>query len=59
MLVKRLRLAPDVVLTVGEGEDAGLVSAISAASQVKVLLPPKPRITAAYGATCRTVDDHA
>jgi len=58
MLVKRLKLAPDVVLTGGGGEDAGLVQAISAALQVKVLVPPKPRITAAYGAACLAAADH-
>jgi activator of 2-hydroxyglutaryl-CoA dehydratase len=40
MLVKRMKLAPDVVLTGGGGEDAGLVSTIIAALQVKVLVPP-------------------
>lgn len=52
MLVKRLKLEPDVVLTGGGGENAGLTQAISAALKVKVLVPPKPRLTAAFGAAC-------
>jgi predicted CoA-substrate-specific enzyme activase len=50
MLVKRLKLDEDVVLTGGGGEDAGLVSAISENLGVKVLVPDKPRLTAAFGA---------
>jgi (R)-2-hydroxyacyl-CoA dehydratese activating ATPase len=58
MLVKRLKLTPDVVLTGGGGEDAGLVQAISAALKVKVLVPQSPRLTAAYGAACLAAQDH-
>jgi (R)-2-hydroxyacyl-CoA dehydratese activating ATPase len=58
MLVKRLKLEPDIVLTGGGGEDAGLVAAISAALKVKVLVPPKPRLTAAYGAACLAAEDN-
>jgi (R)-2-hydroxyacyl-CoA dehydratese activating ATPase len=52
MLVKRLKLEPDIVLTGGGGEDAGLVQAISAALHVNVLVPDQPRLTAAFGAAC-------
>ena len=58
MLIKRLKLAPDVVLTGGGGEDAGLASAISAALKVNVPVPPKPRKTMAYGAACLAAEDH-
>jgi activator of 2-hydroxyglutaryl-CoA dehydratase len=50
MLVKRLKMEPDVVLTGGGGEDEGLVQAISLALKLKVLVPPGPRLTAAFGA---------
>lgn len=50
MLVKRVRLEPDVVLTGGGGEDAGLVRAVAEALGVEVLVPEKARITAAFGA---------
>jgi len=50
MLVKGLRMESDVVLTGGGGEDAGLVSAVSEALRVKVLVPEQPRLTAAMGA---------
>jgi predicted CoA-substrate-specific enzyme activase len=50
MLVKGLQMEPDVVLTGGGGEDAGLVLAVSEALGVKVLLPEQPRLTAAMGA---------
>ena len=50
MLVKRLKLEPDVVLTGGGGEDIGLVLAVSEAIGVKVLVPEQPRLTAAMGA---------
>mgnify|MGYP001201154617 CR=1 FL=1 len=52
MLVKRLKMEHDVVLTGGGGEDAGLVLAISDALGVKVLVPEQPRLTAAFGAAC-------
>jgi predicted CoA-substrate-specific enzyme activase len=52
MLVKRVKMEPDVVLTGGGGEDAGLVLAISNALGVKVLVPEQPRLTAAFGAAC-------
>jgi predicted CoA-substrate-specific enzyme activase len=50
MLVKRLKMERDVVLTGGGGEDAGLVSAVSEALGVDVLVPEQPRLTAALGA---------
>jgi predicted CoA-substrate-specific enzyme activase len=52
MLVKMLKMEPDVVLTGGGGEDAGLVSAVSEALGVKVWVPEQPRLTAALGAAC-------
>jgi (R)-2-hydroxyacyl-CoA dehydratese activating ATPase len=50
MLVKRVKMAPDVVLTGGGGEDAGLAQAISAKLGIKILVPELPRFTAAFGA---------
>jgi predicted CoA-substrate-specific enzyme activase len=50
MLVKRVKMEPDVVLTGGGGEDAGLVQAISASLGISVLVPDLPRFTAAFGA---------
>jgi predicted CoA-substrate-specific enzyme activase len=50
MLVKGLQMEPDVVLTGGGGEDAGLIFAVSEALGVKVLVPEQPRLTAAMGA---------
>jgi predicted CoA-substrate-specific enzyme activase len=50
MLVKRLKMEKDVVLTGGGGEDAGLVSAVSEALGVDVLVPEQPRLTGALGA---------
>ncbi len=38
------------MLTGGGGEDAGLVSAVSEALGVNVLVPEQPRLTAALGA---------
>ncbi len=52
MLVKRLKMEPDVVLTGGGGEDAGLVRAIANVLGVEILVPREPRITAAFGAAC-------
>jgi predicted CoA-substrate-specific enzyme activase len=52
MLVKGLQMEPDVVLTGGGGEDAGLVLAVSEALGVNVLVPEQPRLTAAMGAAC-------
>jgi activator of 2-hydroxyglutaryl-CoA dehydratase len=50
MLVKRLKMEQDVVLTGGASEDTGLVLAVSEALGVKVLVPQQPRLTAAMGA---------
>jgi predicted CoA-substrate-specific enzyme activase len=50
MLVKMLKMEPDVVLTGGGGEDAGLVSAVGEALGAKILVPDQPRLTAALGA---------
>ncbi|MRR15846.1 MAG: 2-hydroxyglutaryl-CoA dehydratase [Deltaproteobacteria bacterium] len=52
MLVKRLKLTPDVVLAGGGGEDAGLVEAVGDALGTKILVPDHPRLTAAFGAAC-------
>jgi len=52
MLVKRLKLAEDVVLTGGGGEDAGLTQAIEGALKIKIWVPDHPRLTAAFGAAC-------
>ena len=50
MLVQRLTLEPDVVLTGGGGGDAGLIEALSRVLNNKVLVPEQPRLTAAIGA---------
>jgi predicted CoA-substrate-specific enzyme activase len=50
MLVKMLKMEPDVVLTGGGAEDAGLVSAVSNVLGINVLVPEQPRFTAALGA---------
>ena len=50
MLVKRLKMEPDVVLAGGGGEDEGLARAIGETLKVKIVVPEKPRLTAAYGA---------
>lgn len=52
MLAKRVKLEADVVLTGGGGEDAGLVAAIGRAIGQTILVPEKPRLTAAFGAAC-------
>lgn len=52
MLVKRVKMEPDVVLTGGGGEDAGLALAVGDVLGLKMLVPNKPRLTAAYGAAC-------
>ena len=58
MLVKRLKLEPDVVLTGGGGEDAGLVQAVGDALKIKILVPDQPRLTAAFGAACLAAEDN-
>ena len=50
VLVKRLGMEQDVVLTGGGGEDIGLIAAVSEALGVDVLVPDQPRLTAALGA---------
>jgi len=52
MLVKRIKMEPDVILTGGGGEDAGLVLSISEALGIRVLVPEQPRLSAAFGAAC-------
>ncbi len=52
MLVKRVKMEPDVVLTGGGGQDAGLVKAVGDALGLKILVPDLPRLSAAYGAAC-------
>lgn len=56
MLLKRITLAPDVVLTGGGGEDAGLAKAIGQIIGHPILVPPNPRLTAAFGAACLTME---
>jgi len=58
MLVKRLKLEPDVVLTGGGGEDAGLAKAVGDALKIKIRVPDQPRLTAAYGAACLAREEH-
>lgn len=58
MLVKRLKLTPDVVLTGGGGEDAGLIQAIGEALKIKILVPDRPRLTAAFGAACLAEEEN-
>ncbi len=50
MLVRRVRMAPEVVLTGGGGEDAGLAAAVNQALGLAVRVPENPRLTAATGA---------
>jgi (R)-2-hydroxyacyl-CoA dehydratese activating ATPase len=57
MLVKRLKMEPDCVLTGGGGEDMGLINAISEALGIAVLVPEQPRLTAALGAACLAGED--
>lgn len=57
VLVKGLKMEKDVVLTGGGGEDAGLVSAVSEALGVDVLVPEQPRLTAALGAAMLAASD--
>ncbi len=57
MLVKRVKMESDVVLTGGGGEDAGLVLSIRNALGVNVLVPEQPRLTAAFGAACLAAAD--
>ena len=57
MLVKRLKMEPDVVLTGGGGEDAGLFFAVNEALGIQVLVPKQPRLTAAIGAACLAEGD--
>jgi predicted CoA-substrate-specific enzyme activase len=57
MLVKRLKMEPDCVLTGGGGEDAGLIKAISEALGIIMLVPEQPRLTAALGAACLAGED--
>jgi (R)-2-hydroxyacyl-CoA dehydratese activating ATPase len=52
MLVRRLKMEPEVVLTGGGAEDAGLVRAVSEALGLPVRVPENPRLTAALGAVC-------
>jgi predicted CoA-substrate-specific enzyme activase len=52
MLVRRLKLEPEVALTGGGAEDIGLVRAIGEALGLEVRVPEHPRLTAALGAAC-------
>ncbi len=59
MLVKRLKLEPEVVLTGGGGEDEGLVQAVGDALHLKIRVPEKPRLTAAFGAALFAAEDQS
>jgi predicted CoA-substrate-specific enzyme activase len=59
MLVKRLKLTPDVVLTGGGGEDSGLALAVGEALKTEILVPDHPRLSAAYGAACLARENHS
>jgi predicted CoA-substrate-specific enzyme activase len=59
MLVKRLKLTPDVVLTGGGGEDSGLALAVGEALKMEILVPDHPRLSAAYGAACLARENHS
>jgi predicted CoA-substrate-specific enzyme activase len=52
ILLKRLKLDPDVVLTGGAAPDTGLIAAIKAAVGLEVIVPDVARFTAAFGAAC-------
>ncbi len=52
MLVKRVKMEPDVVVTGGGGVDEGLADAIGQSLGIEVVVPATPRITAAFGAAC-------
>lgn len=58
MLVKRLKMEPDVVLAGGGGEDEGLAQAIGEALKLKILVPEKPRLTAAFGAALLAAENN-
>ena len=58
MLLKRVKMEPDVVLTGGGGEDEGLALAIGDALSLKILVPEEPRLTAAFGAACLAGEQH-
>lgn len=57
MLVKRVRMEPEVVLTGGGGADRGLVEAIGSALGISILVPAAPRLSAAFGAACLAAED--
>ena len=57
MLVRRLKIEPEVVLTGGGGQDEGLVQSVGEALGITILVPEKPRLTAAYGAA-RLAETH-
>ncbi|MEE9934967.1 MAG: acyl-CoA dehydratase activase [Deltaproteobacteria bacterium] len=59
MLVKRLKLTPDVVLTGGGGEDSGLALAVAEALKTEILVPDHPRLSAAFGAACLARENHS
>lgn len=59
MLVKRLKLTPDVVLTGGGGQDSGLAPAVGEALKINILVPEFPRLSAAFGAACLAREDHS
>ena len=59
MLVKRLKLTPDVVLTGGGGEDSGLALAVGEALKTEILVPDHPRLSAAFGAACLARENHS
>ncbi|MBN1380964.1 MAG: 2-hydroxyglutaryl-CoA dehydratase [Deltaproteobacteria bacterium] len=57
MLVKRLKMEPDIVMSGGSSQDAGLVATVAQAVGMEILVPEKPMITAALGAACLAEDE--
>lgn len=57
MLVKRVKMEQDIVLTGGSARDGGLVKAVEEALQKSILVPDEPMLTAAIGAACLAADD--
>lgn len=57
MLVKRVKMEQDIVLTGGGGADVGLVEAIGSVLGISILVPAEPRLSAAFGAACLAAED--
>lgn len=56
MLLRRLKLEPDVVITGATATDFGLVKAINDVLGVEVIVPESPKVMAAFGAACLAED---